>query len=155
MARIDDLLAEYGESHQNPVNKLLHWICVPLIVWSLLGLLWSIPGPAVFSVAPLLLNWAVLVTALAMIYYLMVSPRLSVGILLVFIIMLVVVHSIDQAGARVWLVTVIVFILAWVGQFIGHGIEGKRPSFFKDIQFLLIGPLWLLSFVYRKLGIQY
>ena len=42
-----------------------------------------------------------------------------------------------------------VFVLAWIGQFIGHLIEGKRPSFFKDLQFLLIGPAWLMAFVYR------
>jgi uncharacterized membrane protein YGL010W len=42
-----------------------------------------------------------------------------------------------------------------VGQFIGHKIEGKKPSFFKDILFLLIGPLWLLSFIYKKVGISY
>ena len=48
-----------------------------------------------------------------------------------------------------------VFILAWIGQFIGHKIEGKKPSFFEDIQFLLIGPAWLLSFIYKKLGIKF
>jgi uncharacterized membrane protein YGL010W len=46
-----------------------------------------------------------------------------------------------------------VFVLAWIGQFIGHKIEGKKPSFIKDIQFLLIGPIWLLSDIYNKLKI--
>ena len=39
-------------------------------------------------------------------------------------------------------------------QFIGHAVEGKRPSFFKDLQFLLIGPIWLLSNLYRRVGIR-
>ena len=51
--------------------------------------------------------------------------------------------------------SLIIFVIAWIGQFIGHKIEGKKPSFFEDIQFLLIGPAWLLSFIYNKLGIKY
>ena len=54
-----------------------------------------------------------------------------------------------------WQISVMIFIPAWIGQFIGHKIEGRKPSFFKDLQFLLIGPAWLLSFIYKKLGIRY
>ena len=155
MSRIDGLLAEYGDSHRHPVNKLIHWVCVPLIVWSLIGLLWSLNSPSILEAAPLPLNWAVLVTALAMIYYLAVSLPLAAGILLVFLLMLSGIYWLDLAGAAVWVISLAVFIAAWIGQFIGHLVEGRRPSFFKDLQFLLIGPLWLLSFVYRKLGIGY
>ena len=55
----------------------------------------------------------------------------------------------------VWEISLFVFVIAWVGQFIGHVVEGKKPSFFKDIQFLMIGPIWLMSFIYKKLGISY
>ena len=48
-----------------------------------------------------------------------------------------------------------IFVLAWIGQFIGHKIEGEKPSFFEDLQFLLIGPDWLLGAIYQKLGIRY
>ena len=54
-----------------------------------------------------------------------------------------------------WQTCVAIFVVAWVGQFIGHAVEGKRPSFFKDLLFLLVGPLWLLAFVYRALGVPY
>jgi uncharacterized membrane protein YGL010W len=54
-----------------------------------------------------------------------------------------------------WQVCLALFIVAWIFQFIGHKIEGKKPSFFKDLQFLLIGPAWLLSFIYQKVGIRY
>jgi uncharacterized membrane protein YGL010W len=57
--------------------------------------------------------------------------------------------------APLWLVSAIVFVVAWIGQFYGHKVEGKKPSFLKDIQFLLIGPAWLLHFIYRRLGIPY
>ena len=48
-----------------------------------------------------------------------------------------------------------IFVIAWIGQFIGHKIEGKKPSFLEDLQFLMVGPAWLLSFIYKKVGIKY
>ena len=56
---------------------------------------------------------------------------------------------------RSWIVFVAVFTLSWIGQFYGHKIEGKKPSFLKDLQFLLIGPIWLLHFILKKCGIRY
>ena len=141
-------MSEYGESHQNSTNKLLHWICVPLIILSLLGLLWSLP-------APLPVNWAVTLIILAMIYYLLISPSLAAGMLIVVTCVMALLYGLNSLIASLWLVWVAVFVIAWIGQFVGHIAEGKRPSFFKDVQFLLIGPLWLLSFIYRKLGIKY
>jgi uncharacterized membrane protein YGL010W len=99
MKKLDKLLDEYGESHQHPVNKLIHWFCVPLIMWSLLGLLWSLPLPAVLHTLPLPLNWAVLVAIVSMTYYLRVSPGLAVGILLVLTGMLLLTYAGEQAGA--------------------------------------------------------
>lgn len=151
MRGIHELLTEYGESHQNPVNKRLHWICVPSIMWSLLGLLWMVPIPA----GSLTLNCAIIIVLLAMVYYLRVSPGLAVGILPVLTAMIAIIHAVERTGVSLPVVCISVFVLAWTGQFIGHSIEGKRPSFFQDVQFLLIGPLWLLAFVYRRLGIRY
>jgi uncharacterized membrane protein YGL010W len=155
MPRIDELLDEYGESHKHPVNKLIHWICVPLIVWSLLGLIASINFPTALTSLPVPLDWAVVLVCIAMIYYLLVSRPLAAGIFVIFLLMLFSIYGIARTGLAVWKVSIVVFVIAWIGQFIGHSIEGKRPSFFKDLQFLLIGPLWLLSFVYRRLGIRY
>ena len=45
-----------------------------------------------------------------------------------------------------------VFVVAWIGQFIGHKIEGRRPSFLTDLVYLLVGPLWTLSKLYKRLG---
>ncbi len=155
MRSIEQWLGEYNESHQNRINKTLHWICVPLIVLSLLGLLWSVSLPPEFTGLPFSINWAIVVIVLALIYYSLISLSLTIGMLIVTSAMLFLLYLLSQLQVSLWLISVIVFVLAWVGQFIGHNIEGKRPSFFKDIQFLLIGPLWLLSFIYRKLGIRY
>lgn len=150
MRSADSWLNEYGESHRHPTNKAIHWVCVPLILWSVTALIWSIPSPATW------LNWAVLVAVLAMAWYIALSPKLSIGIGLFLLLCLGVNAWLESAFATpLWLIAVVVFVAAWIGQFIGHRIEGKKPSFFKDLQFLLVGPAWLMGFVYRKAGWSY
>jgi uncharacterized membrane protein YGL010W len=156
MASIHPLIDEYGSSHTNPTNKLIHWICVPVIVWTVIALLWAIPFPAALQLDAIPLNWATVAIAAAMVYYISLSPRLSVGVLLFLTLLLWICAIVDQTSPwPLWQVAVALFVLAWIGQFIGHMIEGKRPSFFKDLQFLLIGPTWLISWIYKKLGIAY
>lgn len=156
MRDIQTWLDEYGASHRNSTNKTLHWICVPVIVWCVIGLLWSVPVPqALGSVSPWL-NLASLVVAAALGYYAALSPALALGALPVLGAMLWSVGRLAAAQSPPLLATCIgLFIVAWIGQFIGHAIEGKRPSFFKDMQFLLIGPLWLLAALYRRLNLPY
>jgi uncharacterized membrane protein YGL010W len=159
MRRIDELLTEYGESHQNSTNKAIHWVCVPLIFFSIVGLVASIPsGPVQVWLGPEspYANWAAVVLVLVLIYYVTLSIPLSVGMMLFGVLCLFVANLIVRLDiAPLWLVCLIIFALAWVGQFYGHKVEGKKPSFLKDIQFLLIGPAWLMHFVYRRLGIPY
>jgi uncharacterized membrane protein YGL010W len=156
MRTADQWLDEYGSSHRNPTNEALHWICVPVILWCALGLLWSIPFPSGIRATVPFANWATLITVLAVMYYASLSLPLTLGILPLLALML---WSIDVLSRHsvvpLWLICVSLFVLAWIGQFIGHAIEKKRPSFFKDLQFLLIGPLWLLSNVYRRFGIHF
>ena len=156
MRKIDLLLLEYGESHVNRLNKLIHWICVPVIVWAVVALLWSIPFPLKIGSGIVPLNWAVIALVFAQIYYFRLSRRLGMGLLLYNLVMLWITAGVEQASPwPLWQVAVALFVLAWVGQFIGHIFEGKRPSFFKDVQFLLIGPAWLMSFLYRSAGLPY
>ena len=155
MRSVSDLLSEYGASHQHPTNKRLHWICVPPIVLAALGLLWSVPVPAALSGVSQWLNWATLAAAASLVYYLMLSPALAVGALLALVALLGVTHELARLPWPLWLTSLVIFVIAWIGQFIGHAVEGKRPSFFKDLQFLLIGPLWLLAAGYRSLRIPY
>ena len=156
MRSADQWLDEYGSSHRNPTNEALHWICVPVILWCVLGLLWIIPFPSSIRGAVPAANWATLIALLAVVYYAFLSLPLALGILPLLALML---WSIDALSgntiAPLWLICVTLFVLAWIGQFIGHAIEKKRPSFFKDLQFLLIGPMWLLSNVYRRFGIRF
>jgi uncharacterized membrane protein YGL010W len=155
MRTVTDWLGEYGASHSNPTNKLLHWICVPPIVLSVMGLLWSVPAPAAFSSISPWLNWATLVALAAVAYYLSLSLRLAAGIALAFAGMFWIVAWLDTLSWPLWLTSLVIFVVAWIGQFIGHAVEGSRPSFFKDVQFLLIGPMWLVAALYRRLGVSY
>jgi len=158
---IDVLLDKYGESHQNPVNKKIHWICVPLILFSLLGLLWAVPFPHLDFMGKYngFINWASFLIAFSGYYYYRLSPVLSyMMILIVFAMSLLVVQLEKWAlvgGPALWLVCAVIFVVAWIGQFIGHRIEGKKPSFLEDVKFLLIGPIWLLHFICIKTGIRY
>lgn len=152
--KIDALLAEYGESHQNPTNKTVHWICVPVIFWTVTALIWALPVPD--ALAALGVNWLAPVFLAVIVYYLLVSWQLAIGITVV----LGICAALNQAyetnfSLPLWQFAIGVFVLAWIGQFWGHKVEGKKPSFFKDVQFLLIGPAWLLHFLYRKFGIPY
>ena len=159
MRKIDQLLEEYGESHQNATNKAIHWVCVPLIFFSVIGLIASIPpGP----IQELLsqgnpnpyANWATVVFVIAIAYYFSISFPLAIGMAFFGCFCLMLVRILGTLGP-LWMISLGIFIVAWIGQFYGHKIEGKKPSFFKDLQFLLIGPAWLMHFIYKKLGIPY
>lgn len=154
MKSMQDWLTEYGESHQNPTNKLVHWICVPTIFFSIVGLFYGVKlGVSLTPSLPL--NLAMVLLALAVLYYARLSPALAVGMLLFSLLCLYIAWQIESAGLTLWQVCITLFVLAWIGQFWGHKVEGKKPSFFKDLQFLMIGPAWLMSFLYGKLGVRY
>lgn len=147
--RLNLLLAEYGSSHQNGVNKFIHWICVPAIMFSLVGILMAIP--VFWETKTWYNNFGAIVLFLALIYYWRLSRPLTVYFL--FIALALLYGNWKLFGWLGWNTTNLlywslgIFAVAWVGQFIGHKIEGKKPSFLKDLQFLLIGPAWLLSFI--------
>ena len=158
MRKIDVLLSEYGESHQNVTNKTIHWICVPLIYFSVVGMLAAIPAGIVQSVlgeGNPYANWATVFMVFALAYYVTLSITLSLGMMLFGALCLFLTQIIAGGPAPLWAVSVAIFVAAWIGQFYGHKVEGKKPSFFKDMQFLLIGPAWLMHFVYKKIGIPY
>ena len=155
MRAVQTWLDEYSESHLNKTNKTIHWICVPLIVFSVFGLLWSIPVPRAMSDVSPMFTWAFIVGVVTLFYYFLLSPKLALGMIPVGAGFFWVTHWVSNFAMPLWQISLIIFVGAWIGQFIGHVLEKKKPSFFKDIQFLLIGPLWLLSHVYRKLGLSF
>jgi uncharacterized membrane protein YGL010W len=146
--RIDVLLAEYGESHQNPTNKIIHWIAVPVIAWSVIAILWALPTPAPFRAMPYL-NWATIVCASAVIYYLTLSIPLAIGMAAFSALAVAIIRLIEtHVAVKLEWIAGPLFVFAWVFHFAGHEVEGRKPSFFKDLQFLLIGPAWLIHLLF-------
>jgi uncharacterized membrane protein YGL010W len=139
---IDVLLAKYSESHLNHTNEIIHFVCVPAIVFSLLGLIWCLQPLAALGVV-----------LLSLAYYVRLSIPFAAGMLVMSLAMLGVLSVLPPPS--ILPLSIAIFVLAWIGQFIGHKIEGKKPSFFDDVRFLLIGPLFVLSFLYRKLKLAY
>ena len=156
MKPVQKWLDEYAESHQNPINIVIHWICVPLIMLSIIGLLANIKlHISLFSNYSQYSHAGMILIIFGCIYYFFLSKPLLLGMLPVSIIMLLTVNWLSTFNFPLWQTSLIIFVVSWLGQFYGHKIEGKKPSFFKDIQFLMIGPLWLLSKLYRRYGISY
>lgn len=139
--RVDALLAHYAESHRDPRNEAIHCVAIPLIMLSLVGLL--------FAVHP----WvAYAFVAASLVYYARLSVIFLATMAALTILALVVV---DAKGSLVLPVSATIFVLAWIGQFVGHKLEGKKPSFFEDLQYLWVGPLFVLAVLFRKLGIRW
>ncbi|MEN8400563.1 DUF962 domain-containing protein [Acinetobacter towneri] len=130
MKTVSEWLDEYSESHQNKTNKLIHWVCVPTIFFSIVGIL------AHFSA---LLTTLLLV--LSFIFYARLDLVLAVAMAALMLVMAWLIYVLP-VGMGFYIA---IFVLAWIGQFYGHKIEGKKPSFFKDLQFLLIGPIWCMD----------
>lgn len=154
MTRLHALLEHYGRDHENTTNQAIHLVCVPAILWSIIAMVWTIPVPG---------SWfqpgafaGVLMAGLAA-WYFRGSRALGLGAAVAFIaagaLCWAIANAIGMRGLLV--IAVAVFVVAWIGQFIGHRIEGKRPSFLTDLVYLLVGPAWTLSKLYRRLGIAY
>ncbi|WP_071913970.1 Mpo1-like protein [Aeromonas sp. SCS5] len=148
MKGVEEWFEEYGQSHRHPINVAIHKLAVPGIYLCSLGLLWSLPaGPL-----PAGLNWAAVAAIPVLAFYLQLSFALFVGMAGLTALGLAFCHQ--WQGPLLW-PALFIFMLLWIAQFVGHRIEGKRPSFLADLQFLLIGPAWVLASLYRRLGIPY
>ncbi len=154
MTPIGTWFDHYSGDHQNATNQKIHVVCVPAILWSVIALLWCIPvseaigRPGMWAAAAMFFTW---------IFYWRLSRKLALGMLVVFAAFGGISELIRLrfgGDALLW-TAVAVFVIAWIGQFIGHKIEGKKPSFFTDLIYLLIGPLWVLAKGFRKIGMDY
>lgn len=144
MKKINKMLDDYSASHQNRTNQIIHKFCVPTILFSVIGLILVIPSPSFFGE----LNWALISIILAFTYYLKLSLKYALLMIPVFVLMYFGNVFLLEKGILL-LASIIIFILSWLVQFWGHEIEGKKPSFLKDVFFLLIGPLWVLKSVLK------
>ncbi len=138
---------EYAVSHQHKTNIAIHFVCVPLIFFSIVGMVLSIPADFPQSVLglnlPMIENWATVAIVFLMIFYIRLSLKVFLQMLFFSALCLAGNYFLGQF-LPLFYTSLTIFVLAWVGQFYGHKLEGAKPSFFKDLQFLLIGPPWVL-----------
>lgn len=138
MKSLETWLEEYGRDHQNLTNQKIHFVCVPLIFFSIVGALHLIPFQAFGMQIGYLLIWTVFL------WYVTLGSTATI---------LMAIQTSGALGITIclenfisfptWMILAGVFVVAWIGQFYGHHLEGKRPSFLRDLQYLLIGPLWV------------
>jgi uncharacterized membrane protein YGL010W len=154
MRSINDWFGSYSADHRNPTNRLIHWICVPAILWAAIALLWLLPVPASIGRAGL---WCAFVMIGALSFYWRLSRPLGAAMFVVFVLLALLTEWLYRTlgGEHLLWLALAVFVVAWIGQFVGHLIEGRRPSFFTDLAYLLIGPAWLTGKIMRKLGVAY
>ncbi len=153
MKSLQQWFDEYAESHQNKTNQAIHYICVPVIFFSIIGMLMSIPSNNIKNTLnldiPLIENWASIIIIFLMIFYIRLSFKTFIKMFLFSVICLVANYYLSTI-LSIFYFSLALFILAWIGQFYGHKLEGKKPSFFKDLQFLLIGPAWVFEKLSKK-----
>jgi acyl-homoserine-lactone acylase len=151
MSKKENLIARYEAFHRDSVNRLIHFVCVPLIALSLVGLLWCIKIPSTlvdeFSI---ILNAGLVCIGLALIYYLFLSIGSFIGMLFFGLMASALCISVEASPFSLLVISSCVFVIAWIGQFLGHHIEGKKPAFTEDLQFLLVSPAWLLDVLYQN-----
>ena len=136
---------EYGVDHTHPTNKLIHKFCVPLIMFSIIGILWSLPRWNS-------INWAFVLIIPALLFYVSLKKMVMLILMIIQTLLMCWISAVLYGQGVLLQVSITVFVFAWIGQFIGHKIEGRKPSFLQDISFLLIGPLWVNRFLLKKLG---
>jgi uncharacterized membrane protein YGL010W len=151
---VDRWLGNYAEDHRNPTNVLIHWICVPAILWTVIAALWVIPVPSLLGRAGL---WAGVAMFFAIAFYMRLSRMLGVAMFGVFVVLGVITELLyrELGPTHLLYLAIGVFVVAWIAQFVGHHIEGKRPSFLTDLAYLLIGPVWIVAKLLRRAGISY
>jgi uncharacterized membrane protein YGL010W len=154
MRSVHDWFESYGADHQNPTNRLIHWICVPAILWSVIALVWIVPVPQAIGRPGL---WCALLMVGVLTFYWRLSRPLGAAMIALFIALALLTHAAYGAlgPERLLRLAIGVFVVAWIGQFVGHKLEGRRPTFLTDLAYLLIGPAWLVAKVMRRLGVAY
>ncbi len=154
MRDIREWFGGYSRDHQDPRNRAIHWVCVPIILWCVIALLWLVPVPHAFVKQGF---WSVAAMFATSVFYFRLSRHLGLAMIGLFIVLALITSGLYGwlgFSGLLWL-AVVLFVLAWVGQFIGHHFEQQRPSFLTDLAYLLIGPAWLMGKILRRCGISY
>ncbi len=154
MPQIETLLNDYDARHRHPLNRAIHAICIPIVAWAAVALLWAIPFPWRIGSGIVPLNWAVVGVLLVQTYYFRLSRRLGSGLMLFNLGLLWLTAIVETLSpVPLWQPALTAFLLAWAGQFLGHLAEGRQASLREDLRAPLAGPAWLMSLLTGRLGL--
>ena len=151
---VDRWFASYSGDHQNDTNQPIHVFAVPTILWTVVALLWCIP---VFGTLAKTGIWAALAMFFAWSYYYRLSRPLGLGMLAVFFVFGCLCRLLEMRlglTALLW-TAVAVLVAGSIALFAGFRIEGRRPGWLTAPPGLLVGPLWVLASLYRRMGWKY
>lgn len=151
MTPISELLHEYGKSHKNRTNIAIHSVAVPVIYFVSVALIWSIPPGLLSHIG---VTWAHVVVLPVLWYYFKLSGAVGAAMTFLTCLSFIAIEVLVFADISVWKTALSLFVVMWVLQFVGHKIEGKKPSFFQDLQFLLVGPAWWWTHWFRRWDID-
>ena len=140
--KLDRLLAHYGESHRHPTNELIHVIAIPAIMLSIVGMLFALHPWAAYAFV-----------GASLVYYALLHSPVLLAVMAAWTVLLIGLAT--AMGSRAFVISLVIFVVGWIFQFIGHKLEGRKPSFFEDIQYLWVGPLFVVTLALRKLGVRW
>ena len=155
MSESDGWLKRYEDTHSDITYPVVYWASVPMVVLGTVGILWALPIPDEFFEISPLLNWGTAFLMATTVYYFIISVSLAIG-MLPFIIGL--------AGVQMWLaqsdysplhVSIGLLAAGIIGLWMGHRSKSSLRPVLQDLQLMMIGPAWLLSVFYRRIGIPY
>ncbi len=155
MSLAEQWLDEYSKTRPGYRLTPLKWLSVALLVTGIVCLLWTLPTPPAFEPSAGVLNWGTLFVMAAIVYYFIVSIPLAVGALPFVFGVVAAVAWLDRLATPLWAVGMTLAGLGLIGQVLEHLGNGKLPPFVRELQLLMIAPLWLVAVLYRRLGIRY
>ena len=153
MTDTDHWLNRYEGNLGGIASKPLYWLSVPLLLAGLIGLLWALPVPRELTQISPLLNWGSLFLMAALTYYFIISVPLAIGMIPVIMVIFAFELWLQGRGAVSRPGAAMLTVAGLAGLYIAHRRDGGLQAVFRDVQLLMIAPLWALSRLYRKLGI--
>jgi len=155
MTDTDDWLQRYETNHRDLRSLWVYWAAVPTLIVGTVGLLWNLPTPIEFYEISPLLNWGSAFLMVAAVYYFIISLSLAIG-LLPFVLGIAFIQMwLQQSDYSPTRVSASLLAAGAIGLWLGHRNKRGFAPFFEDLQTIMIGPAWLLSVFYKRVGIPF
>lgn len=154
MKSLADHMCVYAAYHRNPVNRAIHFVFVPAIVWTLMIALDKLP---LFTVSNVTVTAAFVITAVLLTWYIALDLSLGIAATAVFTVLLVGAIQINAtvSPAAAWGIAGGLFVASWIFQFVGHGVwEKRRPALMDNLFQVFVAPMFIISETAFSLGFR-